>query len=183
MASTSWTFGPNGIYTATWDGVSTLTVTQTSGGAFVASFSGQSLADLTSSPQFLTLAYTPPAAPAALGLVATIGLTGFALQNGTPNLFSWTAPNDGAVHVFGVVSVKHVTSAETGGVISVVYQPVAGGGNHTTQILAGSLGTDTAGQVGTTVWGIVQPGSTVTVQQASALTAGASTAWAELWAS
>ena len=43
----TWTFGPNGVYTASWDGSDTLTVTLTATGAFLESFSGQSLAALT----------------------------------------------------------------------------------------------------------------------------------------
>lgn len=119
----------------------------------------------------------------ALTLKATTGLAGFALVNGTPNVLSWKAPADGAMHRFMVVSVVHVSSAETGGVISAVYQsPVPGAANHFTQLIAGGLGTDVNGQTGTTFFALVQPGTTVTVQQTSALTAGAAVLNAELWA-
>lgn len=114
--------------------------------------------------------------------LATTGTAGFTLTNGTPNIISWTAPSDGAVHMFVCVSVAHVTSAETGGTVQVIYQsPITGVTNHFTQILAGGLGTDTNGQTGTTIFALVQPGATVTVQQTVALTAGAATVYAELW--
>ena len=37
MAATTWTFGPNGDYTASFDGVQTVIVTVTATGAFVTS--------------------------------------------------------------------------------------------------------------------------------------------------
>lgn len=114
--------------------------------------------------------------------LATTGTAGFALTNGTPTIISWTAPNDGAMHMFVCISTVHVTSAETGGTIQVIYQsPISGVTNHFTQAFAGGLGTDTNGQTGTTVFALVQPGTTVTVQQTAALTAGAATVYAELW--
>ena len=44
----SWTFGPAGAYTATWDGVSLLTVTLTTGGSFVEAFSAPSISSAVS---------------------------------------------------------------------------------------------------------------------------------------
>ena len=37
MAATTWTFGNNGDYTASWDGVNVVTVTVTATGAYVTS--------------------------------------------------------------------------------------------------------------------------------------------------
>ena len=37
MAATTWTFGSNGDYTASWDGAQTVIVTVTATGAFVTS--------------------------------------------------------------------------------------------------------------------------------------------------
>ena len=119
----------------------------------------------------------------SLSVAATTGTGGFALQNATPTILTWTVPNDGQLHMFTVVSVLHVTSAETGGVVQVVYQsPVSGAGSHFSQILAGGLATDTNGQTGTTIFGLAQAGTSVTVQQTSALTAGAASLRAEIWA-
>ena len=116
--------------------------------------------------------------------LATTGTAGFALQNGTPNILTWTAPGDSAVHMFVALSVVHVTSAETGGTVQVIFQsPISGAGNHFSQLVAGGLGTDANGQTGTTIFGLVQPGTTVTIQQTTALTAGAATAWFEIWGS
>jgi hypothetical protein len=116
--------------------------------------------------------------------LATTGTAGFALQNGTPSIITWTAPSDSAIHVFTCISVAHVTSTETGGTVQVVYQsPISGAGNHFSQIIAGALSTDSSGQTGTTIFGLAQPGTTVTVEQTTALTAGAATVYVELWGS
>lgn len=118
----------------------------------------------------------------APSLQATTGIAGVPLQNATPNIITWTAPNDGNMHMFVALSVVHVTSAETGGQVQVIYQsPITGAGNHFSQLLAGGLGTDVNGQTGTTIFGLVEPGTTVTIQQTSALSAGAATVWAEIW--
>ena len=52
-------------------------------------------------------------------LVATTGVNGFMLQNATPNILSWTAPNDGNMHRLIVFATLHVTSSETGGKVLV----------------------------------------------------------------
>lgn len=121
----------------------------------------------------------------ALRLVASTGLNGANLQNGTPTLLQWTAPNDGQLHRFMVVGQLHVTSAETGGQVSVQYfAPFPGATAHTSQLFAAGLGTDTGGQLLGFVPAItVAPGSVVSILQVSALTAGAAVLWAEIWAS
>ena len=48
-------------------------------------------------------------------LVATTGVNGFALQNGTPTILTWTPPNDGQVHRVLLIAQENVTVAETGG--------------------------------------------------------------------
>lgn len=63
MSSSTWTFGPGGVYTAVWDGVDTLTVTLTATGAFIESFSGQSLSSLVGQLQQFT---QQPALPSAV---------------------------------------------------------------------------------------------------------------------
>ena len=47
--------------------------------------------------------------------VATTGPNGFALQNGTPTILEWTAPNDGKLHVVLTALLVVVTNPETGG--------------------------------------------------------------------
>lgn len=122
---------------------------------------------------------------AGLSMVATTGIAGFALQNGTPNILTWTPPNDGQMHRFTMFSLIHVTSAETGGLVQVAYfGPFAGAGQHVATIFNAALGTDTAGQAPANPFmAVVEPGSAVTLTQTSALTVGAATVWAEIWGS
>lgn len=123
----------------------------------------------------------PFAVAPVMGLVAATPAAGFALQNATPGILSWTAPNDGKLHRFAVVSSIDVTSGETGGLVIVTYQPPAGGFTPAQQVFAGGLGAGTA--PGATIEGIAGPGTTVFVNQTSALTAGAALVWAEIWGS
>jgi hypothetical protein len=128
----------------------------------------------------------PATALADLGglvMVAGTGIAGFALQNGTPTILSWTAPNDGLLHRVTLFGLIHVTSLETGGQVSMQYfGPFGGATAHTSTILAAGLAADTGGQAANFFNVPVGPGTTVTVAQTSALTAGAATLWAELWA-
>jgi hypothetical protein len=177
----AWTFGPGGVYTASWDGVSKLTVTLTTGGAFVASFSGTSLSQVTSAAEFQALATgsAPVPAPLALALVAATPAAGFALVNGTPTIWSWTAPADGQNHRALLITNEQVSSALTGGQVTMtlttpdgstsspqVYAASAAGGFHSPN--ANLLN--------------IKAGTVVTLQQASAVTVGAGIVWAELWA-
>lgn len=111
---------------------------------------------------------------------ASTGLPGFALVNGTPNIVSWTAPNDGQMHRVMLVGLMNVALAETGGQITLNYTD-PGGAVHSRTIWAAAQAAGV--QYPTLAIVPVAPGTTVTLAQASALTAGASTVWAELWAS
>jgi hypothetical protein len=116
-----------------------------------------------------------------LGLVATTGQPGFAKVNGTPNILTWTAPADGQPHRFMVFATETVTSAETGGGISTNQTSPSGVQQiGTTNIFSGGK---TAGTYHITDGAVIQAGSTVTVLQSAALTAGASTVWVEIWGS
>jgi hypothetical protein len=118
-------------------------------------------------------------------LLASTGAAGYTLVNGTGNLFApWTAPNDGLLHRLVVIAVKHVTSGETGGVIAITTVIPDGTSSQKTLL----SGTQAAG----VFWPInasysqqqlLQANAAVTVTQTSALTAGASVAWVELWGS
>lgn len=120
--------------------------------------------------------------PPQLQCVATTGPTGFALQDATPTILSWTAPSDGNLHRVIIPSTLVVTSALTGGAI------VTNMGGNARQILAGGQGVGTwipgagagSNYVATVV---VLPGQTITLSQYSAVTAGAATLYAEIWAS
>lgn len=118
-----------------------------------------------------------------LGTITTLAtatpLGGFPLQNGTPQILSWTAPADGNIHRVTLVTALHVTSNETGGQVTLnttlpdgtAANPVVYTGGTAASI--GQFSTDR----------IVQPGSTVTLAQTTALTGGAAVLWAELWGS
>jgi hypothetical protein len=117
--------------------------------------------------------------------LATTGLTGYALVNGTGNAISWTAPNDGAMHrVFAVVYLV-VTSGETGGAIQLTFTDPSNS-SRAFGILNGGSGTGQYGwgNNGGAWWSVpVYPNTTVAVKQSTALTGGAATLWAELWGS
>lgn len=115
-----------------------------------------------------------------LSLVASTPVAGFALQNATPTIITWTAPNDGALHrVVAVVSL-HVTSNETGGAVNLSVT-LPDGTARLPAVLAG--GTAIGTLAGNYTVSHVQANTTVTLQQSSALTVGAAVVWADLWAS
>jgi hypothetical protein len=122
----------------------------------------------------------PIPSPASWQLLASTGPLGFALQNATPTILTWQAPNDGNLHrVFFIGSVD-VTLAETGGAVSGNVTPPAGGSAAQPQILA--AGQAAGNHVGSAA-AIVGSGTTVTVTQTSALSAGTAVAWVEVWGS
>ena len=98
---------------------------------------------------------------------------GTPLVNGTGTIISWTTPNDGKQHPFMVVGQVNVTSAETGGQIQVTYTP-PNGATRTAQLTPGGSGLGVA--VFAFVANVAAPGTTITVAQSTALTAGAAVA-------
>jgi hypothetical protein len=120
------------------------------------------------------------AAVADLALQATTGPNGYTLINGTGTVLSWTAPNDGNLHRFTVFAAMLVSTVETGGFIQMNYiLPSGNAGHHTlfNQNLA------VADYVPAVFVITVQPGSIVSITQTTALSAGASQMWAEIWGS
>jgi hypothetical protein len=117
---------------------------------------------------------------ASLQLMATTGIAGFALQNATPTILTWTVPNDGLLHRLLLIPVLGVTSSQTGGAVTYAYTA----SNNLTQthtLFAGGLsGTPLPANL---VPVLVYPGTTVTVAQSSAQSGGASILWAEIWGS
>jgi hypothetical protein len=112
------------------------------------------------------------------GQLATTGLTGYAKINGTGNILTWTAPNDGNMHRVLLLINQHVTSGETGGQLQYSsYFPDDTQGNLP---FAGGYG---VGYGTFTYSSLVYPGTTFVLSQHTALTAGAATVWAELWGS
>jgi hypothetical protein len=119
-------------------------------------------------------------AVSGLGPVATTGPTGFALQNGTPSIISWTTPSDGNLHRVTMFITWDVTSTETGGAFGMTWTAPDGGAGA----LALSAGGSAAGAHTPTPFSAVcRAGTTVTLAQTSALTGGAATLWAEMWGS
>jgi hypothetical protein len=115
---------------------------------------------------------------------AATPLAGFALQNATPTILTWTPPNDGQLHRYHLIVFLLVTSNTTGGDISITFNDPANFSSHPTVILGGTQGT---GPHGTTLQGYedipVPGGQAVTLSQTSAMTVGAATLWAEIWGS
>lgn len=112
--------------------------------------------------------------------LAATAFAGYTLINGTGTILSWTAPNDGVMHRVLVMGTMHVSSAETGGTINLGVTLPDG--------TAGTFALFTAGQGGgahnmSFETYLVAPNTTVTITQASALTAGVAKAWFELWGS
>ena len=106
---------------------------------------------------------------------------GTALINGTQNILSWTAPNDGQQHRAQLYISTHVTVAETGGGMAFEGTLPDGQGFAWSASSGGqAAGFDSSVFVFAV---IVGPGATVTLTQFSALTAGAAVVWAEIWAS
>jgi len=124
-----------------------------------------------------------PSGLSQMSLLASTGLAGFAFQNATPSIISYTFPNDGVLHRFFLVPFVAVTSAQTGGALALLFTDPS----NTSQnfgIFGGGSTTGTRGfGNGFSIWSAltVYPGSTVRLQQSSAQTAGAATLWAELW--
>lgn len=112
-------------------------------------------------------------------LVADTGAAGFALQNGTPVILSWTAPNDGRQHSVMVMGGVHCTSAATGGAVNYTGTRPDGSVANVTVVTAGQVLGSTAGLSHNDV---IEAGTTVTLNQSSALTAGAELVFATLWA-
>lgn len=121
----------------------------------------------------------PFAYPVGLALQATTGPNGFPLVNATPNIISWTAPNDGQPHRFLLIGNENVSSATTGGQVNVTFTRADNSGTNSAPIFGGTVA---AGyhSIGDNT-GIVAPGTTVTVAQNTAMTAGAATIWTEIW--
>jgi hypothetical protein len=113
-------------------------------------------------------------------LMATTGPSGTVLQNAVVNLLSWTAPNDGNMHRFTLITTLQVTVLEIGGTITwLSTMPNGQANNH--QLYAGGLAAGSVIPVFAS--GLIAPGSTVMINQTVALTSGAGTLWAEIWGS
>lgn len=124
----------------------------------------------------------------ALAQVATTGNSGVALVNGTPNILSWTAPNDGQLHRALIAITLVVTSNATGGALA-LFSHFNGTSAINATILSGGQSTGVYTQPATGAYGatlsflLLYGGDALTLQQYTALTGGAATVYAEIWAS
>ena len=118
------------------------------------------------------------AALGGLGKVADSGTAGFALQNATPNILTWTAPSDSNQHTVLVTCVQHVTVAETGGAVQMTWTGPDGTAGTAQSLFAGGASPTVKAA---NAQAVVQAGSVVTVQQSSALTAGTCTVWTTIF--
>lgn len=123
----------------------------------------------------------PFAVAPVLGLLVPAPLAGFALQNATPTIATWTAPNDGQNHRFAIIATQTVSSLETGGIVSVTFTAPDGTASTHTLYPGGSAAGETNPSTGFTR--VCKAGTAVSVVQSSALTVGAAVVWAEIWGS
>ncbi len=102
----------------------------------------------------------------------TAGVAGFELQNGTPNILTWTAPADGKSHLVIVVvsNENQGAAAAVGGAIGWTATNPGGGTTAAVQLLAGNPAA--GGSHHQIDAAIVGSGTTVTIAQNSALTNG-----------
>jgi hypothetical protein len=118
---------------------------------------------------------------AAVNLLATTGVGGFALQDATPTILTWTAPNDGNMHRVQLWGELQVGTTAAGGQISLSYT-TPGGSSEEVQIIAGSQAAGVSYLAGNSRV-TVAPSTTVSLVQATALTSGAATIYMEMWGS
>jgi hypothetical protein len=119
--------------------------------------------------------------PSLGNMLATTPAAGFSLVNGTPNILTWTAPADGQLHQVVVISSMDVTTATTGGaILATITMPDGTQGFITLQAGTQPAGYNYNSSIGQA---IVEAGSTVTVSQSSAMTAGAAKVWARIFGS
>ena len=115
---------------------------------------------------------------------ATTGPAGVALINNTQTVLTWTAPSDGLTHIVEVFAWKRVATSETGGAVFVKITEQGGSivQSGTALFAGGQANADYPFPGGLTQF-MVNAGAIVEIDQTSALSGGASTVFAEIWAS
>jgi hypothetical protein len=116
-----------------------------------------------------------------LALQATTGAAGFALQNATPTIITWTPPNDGNLHRVILFLTQLVTVGTTGGQINLNFNDPSGGA-QSRQVQTGTHGTGFIAPLAP-MYFTVQANVAVALIQQSAMSGGACTVYAELWGS
>ena len=119
-----------------------------------------------------------------LAKVASTGPGGFTLQNGTPTIRSWTAPNDGNLHPVFIAGYIMCSVTQVGGEIQIFsngtgfYQGVLDGGNHGGGPKPINL---SGGQNVSWIDVAMQPGAVFSIGQTIAMTSGAATVYLDIW--
>lgn len=132
--------------------------------------------------QVLTVgASTVPTWGQGMSLLATTGIGGYALVNGTGNAVTWAAPSDGAMHRVLVFATLHVSTAQTAGAIQAIVT-IPDGTSNNKAMFAGGLSSNEYYSTGPAVF-LVEGGTSLSVFQSSAQTGGAAVLFAELWGS
>jgi hypothetical protein len=119
----------------------------------------------------------------ALQLQAATPVAGVALVNGTPTILSWTAPNDGKLHRFELFGGESVSVTQVGGLINTTFT-APDGSAQTIGLFGPSLAVG-YWLISNYYQGIslIQPGSTVSIVQATAQTSGTAKVYCEIWGS
>lgn len=112
--------------------------------------------------------------------VATTTSSGYNLINGTGTILSYTTPQDGRLHLVTVAATKVVSTAETGGACTIAFATAAAVTVFAGTKAVGTYPSPDAAESQTNTF-IIQPGQTIALAQSTALTAGASTVYAEIW--
>lgn len=123
----------------------------------------------------------PPAVTGAVKQAASTIGTGFAMQNASDvTILQYTAPNDGKVHqVLLAMQIIAGAAGSTGGAIVYIY--TQGGTQFITSLSGGGLSANqVVGLNANFVSLAVDPGTTVTLQQQTAVTVGAAKVYAAL---
>jgi hypothetical protein len=118
---------------------------------------------------------------AGQALQATTGVGGFALQNATPTIITWTPPNDGLLHRVTLFLAPVITSSSTGGQVNLNFTDPTGGARSIV-VATPTHGAGYLTPVGPVTY-MVQAGQAVSLVQSTALTGGAVTVFSELWGS
>ena len=118
------------------------------------------------------------AAVTGLPITAETSATGVALINGTQTILSVAVPNDGKVHQLLPGALKTVTSALSGGTVTVSWTNPAGTVSNLkmTGTAIGQYYMSFASSANL----LLKPGTTVTVSQTTAATAGAAKVYARI---
>jgi hypothetical protein len=113
--------------------------------------------------------------PAAVAITAETSSTGVALINGTQTILTVTVPNDGKIHSFACSITRVITAPITGGVTVLSWVGAAGETFTTTTTSATEGNHYRQGQQFN-----LMAGTTVTLKQATAMTAGAAKVFAKI---